>query len=175
VGQTLEIVNGDGEIVWVDRVFKTGHKPVYELKTRAGYRLRLTAEHRVLTANRGDVPACELTVDDEVILKGPEFGTDFLPESFGELLGAALGDGCMTRSATQDFLFVSLGGEEQAVAERLRDGLDEAKRWLSDGDGRGTRASTVTETATGLRVGTSVSTVLAKIEEFAVLDEGSTG
>src|SRR5262249_41627841 len=39
--------------------FITGFKPVYRLTTKAGYSLKLTGDHRVLTKNRGDVPACE--------------------------------------------------------------------------------------------------------------------
>ena len=41
----------------IDPVFLTGRKPVYRLRTRAGYEVKLTADHRVLTVNRGDVPA----------------------------------------------------------------------------------------------------------------------
>ena len=45
-----------------------GVKPVYRLRTKAGYEVKLTADHRFLTANRGDVPACELTKDDLIVL-----------------------------------------------------------------------------------------------------------
>jgi len=176
VGQSAEIVNGQGQNVWVDRIFPTGRKPVYDLRTRAGYRVRLTADHRVWTDNRGDVPAADLTVDDIVQLERPGFGNDFVPDAFGELIGAALGDGCVSRGANdQEFLFVTLSEQEALVAERLRDGIDQCKAWLATGDSRGLRESTVTQTATGLRVGTSVQTVLAKMRKYAVLDAGSTG
>ena len=172
VDQPTEIVNGDGQRVFIDGAFKTGHKPVYELKTRSGYRLRLTADHRVMTL-RGDVPACELTQDDRVILQQPGFGNDFVPEAFGELLGAALGDGCLTHGRDQDFLFVTLGETEAATAERLRAGIDQCKAWLGEGDLRGQRETNVTTTATGLRVGTSVDAILTKLRHFAVLDQGA--
>ena len=77
----------------VDRIFRTGHKPVFELETRSGYRVRLTEDHQVLTADRGDVAANELTPDDRLVLRQPEFGDDSVPEAFGELVGATLGDG----------------------------------------------------------------------------------
>jgi ribonucleoside-diphosphate reductase alpha chain len=173
VGTTVEVVNGDGQAAPVERVFRTGHKPVFELKTRAGFTLRLTADHLVKTANRGDVPACELTVDDEVLLTGAGFGDEFLPLPTAELLGAALGDGCVTRQPGQDFLFVTLGAEERDFAEELRGHIDHTKAWLSTGDRRGLRPSAVTETATGLRVGTSVAPVVEKLGAFAVLDRGS--
>ncbi len=173
VGKTAEVINAKGERVFVDRIFKTGHKPVYELTTQSGYRLRLTADHRVLTANRGDVPACELTLDDVVMLQGPGFGDAFVPPAMGELIGAAVGDGCLTHQPEQDFVFISLGQAEQAVAQRLAGNIAECKQWLGDGDGRGLRASGVTTTATGLRVGTSVRALVGQFAQYAVLDAGS--
>jgi len=173
VGKTAEIVGGDGRRAFVDRVFKTGHKPVYELKTRSGYRVRLTADHPVYTLNRGDVPAAGLSVDDVVQLRGSGFGSDFVPPAFGELLGAALGDGCVSRGESQEFLFIALGREEGEVARRLHENLAECKRWLDSGDGRALRSTDVIETATGLRVGTSVGTIVDKLDEYGVLDAGA--
>ncbi|TVQ30418.1 MAG: vitamin B12-dependent ribonucleotide reductase, partial [Phycisphaeraceae bacterium] len=175
VGQSATIINGDGNAVFIDRIFKTGVKPVYELKTRAGYRVRLTADHRVKTANRGDVPACELTVDDVLLLEKSGFGDEFLPEAFGELLGAAVGDGCITRGERQDHLFITLGEHEREVARRLHENLNECKRWLNEGDGRGVRETEIVETQTGLRISTSVRPLLDRMRKYAVLDAGSGG
>ena len=36
----------------VDRIFPTGTKPVFELRTRSGYRVRITADHKVATDAR---------------------------------------------------------------------------------------------------------------------------
>src|SRR5258708_7376067 len=55
VGQARGIKSFDGKIHWVENIFPTGRKEVYTLKTRSGYELKLTADHRVLTANRGYV------------------------------------------------------------------------------------------------------------------------
>ena len=50
--------------------------------------LKLTADHRVLTANRGDVPACELTPDDVVLLGRPRLRRrEALDPRVGEFLG----------------------------------------------------------------------------------------
>ncbi|WP_146579025.1 LAGLIDADG family homing endonuclease [Neorhodopirellula pilleata] len=174
VGKTAEIINGNGKIVSIDRIFKTGTKPVYKLVTRSGYSLKLTADHQVHTENRGDVPACELTRDDIIRLEKVGFGDDFVPSAFGELLGAALGDGCITTGANdQDFLFVSLGSHERSIAARLQEGVSSIKQWLAIEDGRSNRPSTITETSTGIRVGTSVSAILEKLKQYAVLDAGS--
>ena len=173
VGDAAEVIDGEGKPAFVDRIFKTGHKPVFELKTRGGFRLKLTADHKVQTANRGDVPAVELTVDDHVMLERSGFGDAFVPEAFGELLGAAVGDGCITHQPSQDFLFVTLGDSEPQVAERLRANIDHCKQWLGGDDARGLRPTTVRQTATGLRVGTSVRPVLDELARYAVLDERS--
>jgi ribonucleoside-diphosphate reductase alpha chain len=173
VGKTVEVINGRGEKALVERVFKTGHKPVYLLRTASGYTLRLTGDHKVQTANRGDVPACELTRDDFVELRGAGFGDDFVPDQFGEVLGAAVGDGCITRGEAQDHLFITLGDGERELARHLHENLEHCKGWLSTGDGRGTRTAGVVETATGVRVGTSVRTVPDRLSAYAVLDAGS--
>jgi ribonucleoside-diphosphate reductase alpha chain len=173
VGQSAEIINGNGQAVFVDKIFKTGHKDVYQLKTRAGYTLKLTADHKVKTANRGDVPACELTVDDFVTLERPGFGDQFVPEAFGELLGAAVGDGCLTSNGQQEMLFITLGENEANLAAHLHANLTECKNWLNTGDRRGLRDTDVVTTSTGLRVGTSVEALVSQFRSYAVLSCGS--
>ncbi|MBI2547349.1 MAG: vitamin B12-dependent ribonucleotide reductase [Candidatus Aenigmarchaeota archaeon] len=77
--------------------FVTGEKPVYKLVTESGYELKLTADHKVFTVNRGFVPAMELTKDDYVLL--PVNCVDKIDEldgnekRFYQLLGIILGDG----------------------------------------------------------------------------------
>ena len=174
VGEKVEVINGYGRRATVERVFKTGTKPVYELKTKAGLRLRLTADHRVLTANRGDVPAAELSFDDILVLERPGFGTESVSREVAELIGIALGDGCVTRGANdQAFLFVTLGHAEADLAERMRRNLEKAKGDLAT-DGRALRPTAITTTPTSLRVGTSVRPVLDALAKYAVLDGGAT-
>ena len=48
--------------------FKTGIKPIYTLTTKCGYELKLTADHKVFTINRGFVEAMNLIQDDYVLL-----------------------------------------------------------------------------------------------------------
>jgi ribonucleoside-diphosphate reductase alpha chain len=172
VGEKVEIINGYGRKTTVERVFKTGTKPVFELKTSAGYRLKLTADHRVLTANRGDVPAAELSVDDVLVLERPGFGTGSESRDLAELAGAALGDGCITGGRNQRFLFIAVGKSEPALADHLRACLERAKE-AGRTDGRSTRRTTIQETPTSLRVTTSVRPILEAVERLAVLDGGA--
>ena len=172
VGEKPEVINGHGGRSRTTRVIKTGHKPVFELKTACGYRLKLTADHRVMTANRGDVAAAELTKDDMVVLERTGFGNESVSSGMARLIGAALGDGCVTVGEDQDHLFVTVGKTEGDIAELLRTDLESVKREFAT-DGRSVRATTITETPTSLRVGTSVARVLMAVQEFAVLDQGS--
>ncbi|MGH7716873.1 MAG: vitamin B12-dependent ribonucleotide reductase, partial [Vulcanimicrobiaceae bacterium] len=55
VGRSAFVIGSDGKPHFVSRIFPTGSKRVYRLRTRAGYELRLTADHKILTEERGDV------------------------------------------------------------------------------------------------------------------------
>ena len=172
VGEQPEIINGHGRKSKTTKVWKTGHKPIFEIKTAAGYRLQLTADHRVLTANRGDVPAAELALDDFVVLERPGFGAESISMELAELIGAALGDGCITSGNDQDFLFLTVSHAEKDLAERLRTNLDHLKNELAV-DGRSTRPTTTQTTPTSLRVGTSVQPVLDALRDFVVLNQSA--
>ena len=172
VGERPEVVNGHGGRSLSSRVVMTGHKPVFELKTASGYRLRLTADHRVMTANRGDVPAIELTKDDTVVLERTGFGSERVSAPLARLIGAALGDGCITLGESQDRLFVTLGKEEGEVAERLRSDLESVKAEFAT-DGRSVRTTAVLTTPTSLRVGTSVRGVLDAMRRYASLEDSA--
>jgi ribonucleoside-diphosphate reductase alpha chain len=56
------------EIHITEGSFPTGTREVYELRTVGGYRLKLTADHKVWTRRRGWIAAEELTSGDEVRL-----------------------------------------------------------------------------------------------------------
>jgi ribonucleoside-diphosphate reductase alpha chain len=56
------------EIHTTEGAFPTGTKDVFELRTECGYSLKLTADHKVWTRNRGWVEARLLTTSDEIKL-----------------------------------------------------------------------------------------------------------
>ncbi len=84
------VVGSDGKPHPTGPSFITGFKPVYRLRTRSGYTLKLTADHRVWTKNRGDVPASDLRRDDVLILGRPRFGGRKLDERLARLLGSRI-------------------------------------------------------------------------------------
>ncbi len=62
------ITNTDGKAVHtIDGAYPTGQKPVFQLRTHAGYGLKLTADHKLFT-RRGWVEAQHLQAHDEIRL-----------------------------------------------------------------------------------------------------------
>jgi len=84
-------------------VYKTGEKDVYDLQTREGFSLRLTADHRVMTDN-GWVEAQNLDEGDTVHIQNRKggFGKNGSAKE-GRVLGWLVGDGHLKH------------GEERAV------------------------------------------------------------
>jgi hypothetical protein len=98
--------------------FKTGTKEVFRLTTDEGYSLRLTADHRVMTA-RGWVAAQDLKPSDRVHItnQGGAFGTKG-DENLGMLAGWLTGDGCVLENGTPRFYFY---GEKRGLSARMKD------------------------------------------------------
>ena len=98
IGKESEIITNTGIIqeAPIAGSFKTGTRPVYKLTTKNGYELKLTADHKVLTVNRGFVQACELTKDDYMLLPGHKVAQieEIEDKTFYQMLGVYLGDGC---------------------------------------------------------------------------------
>ncbi len=120
VNKKCELLVNTGFIqeVSINGSFETGRKPVYKLTTKSGYELKLTADHKVFTVNRGFVPAFDLTKDDSVLLPGQEVadlnkegnsidkdnlscGTDSrsIDKTFYQMVGVYLGDGCGSKNS----------------------------------------------------------------------------
>jgi len=98
VNKKTKIITNAGLILEreINGSFSTGVKPVYSLKTKSGYELKLTADHKVFTINRGFVKAMNLTKDDLVLLPFEPVSEikDIDDKEFYQLLGIYLGDGC---------------------------------------------------------------------------------
>ena len=164
LGETPRVVGLDGALHRTTRVIETGTKPVYRFRTRAGYEVKLTADHRVWTENRGDVPAAELLKDDVVRLVPGRFGTEALAADRAEYVGLMLGDGCVSGGIAT----LTVNKEtEWAVAERAAE--------VVSGFERGTHLAgvNVTERQTAAAVATGAASVRSFLAEYAVLDTGS--
>jgi ribonucleoside-diphosphate reductase alpha chain len=178
----FEVVGKDGKLHPVKPAFQTGVKPVYRLRTRAGYELNLTADHKVLTANRGDVPVHDLTKDDLLVLGGSIHdranpvsassltGAAHLDERLTEILGLMVGDGCLM--GEQEAALLTLAPEEAAVARRVQENLAAYKSEFA-ADGRAARPNNINQPQGTLRIGTSARCVVDELKRFAELNEGS--
>jgi ribonucleoside-diphosphate reductase alpha chain len=161
----VDIVAQDGELAPVTEVFRTGVKPVYRLRTRSGYTLKVTGDHPITTANRGDVPAGELRPGDELCLVPGRFGAERLFTSMAELTGMLLGDGC--KAGEQGQLVLTMGAHEADILAEYVDYLNSVKPDRKIGG--------VTRSPTGVRVATSAREITEVVDRYAVLDQGSTG
>ena len=120
------------EIHVVDGSFPTGEKPVFELVTESGYRLKLTADHKVWTKGRGWVEARHLTRDDECKLMNSPAAVERVGEPSDErlfhLVGFLLSD-------------ANGGGSSLDLARCGLEGgdVEEYGRYVGDHWGRGAR------------------------------------
>jgi ribonucleoside-diphosphate reductase alpha chain len=178
VGQSAAIIGADGQPHHVDRIFPTGIKPVFRLRTRAGYEVRITADHKVWTEDRGDVAVKDLKAGDRLRLLSPGFGRRALGEQLALGVGVAVGDGCLVRSThpygIQETVILTMAAREGGVLHSIADAVNEEK-YLRRAVGAVGRPDgvNVTVTHSGSRLSFSSQPVVELFKEFAVLDEGS--
>ena len=178
-GKQANVYGADGQPHFVTSIFPTGTKPVYRLRTHAGFELRLTADHKVLTANRGDVPASELREGDTLTLQGAGFGRRSLTERLALAVGLAVGDGCLSRSETtgnlQEIITLVMAAEEAGVLEKVAGEVNEQKLALkaTGSVGRNDAVSVSVRFADVSRLSFSSQPVVSLFKEYAVLDQGS--
>lgn len=104
VHNPLMVWNLDGvlhPIVWAG---STGRKEVFRIKTKAGYELKATGDHKVLTADNSWKPISELHSQDRLVLGKVGFGNFKVDREIALMLGWLVGDGCLTKDA-QDVIF----------------------------------------------------------------------
>lgn len=169
VGKNPEVVGLDGDLHRASRVVQTGTKPVYRMRTKAGFDLKLTGDHKVWTENSGDVPASDLKEEDRVSLIPPRFGNESITRDQALYAGMMLGDGCV--SGDMAVLTMSPENEEQVI-ERAVDAVNMFTREKKGGH-VGTTAVQVTESDTSLRLSTGARSVREFLSSYTVLDEGS--
>jgi ribonucleoside-diphosphate reductase alpha chain len=177
VGKAAFVYGSDGRPHFVSRIFKTGTKPVFNLRTKAGYRLRVTADHQILTANRGDVAAKDLQPGDRAQLVGAGFGPNSVDPAIATALGLAVGDGCLTDTRTtlpNGQIVIVMSREEPEVLEPVASGITRVKQRLSTRGGRGRSASRVNVAINGIsRLSIGSAPIVQEIRSYTVLDQGS--
>ncbi len=174
VGKATFAIGSDGQAHLVTKIFPTGTKDVYRLRTASGYTLDLTADHRVFTENRGDVAAKDLRSDDVLVLAPSRFGSESVDENVAFAIGLAVGDGCIAEGIApgQRYLTFAMSAQEDVVLDDVAVTINAHKQLAPTGHGR--RLATVRHPkAGGSRFVTGTATVLEEFEQYAVLDAGS--
>src|SRR5882724_11936395 len=179
VGKTARVIGSDGEPHLVTRIFPTGHKPVFDLRTRLGYQVRITGDHKVLTVGRGDVAVADLTVGNRLILRGAGFGRRSLATDLALGVGVAVADGYLTQSVVrghaQESLVLTTDAGESPVLAVVADAVHAGRAALQAVGGLGRQAGSgvITRTAATARLMLSEAAAVAVFREFAILDEGA--
>lgn len=177
VNKSCGVKSFDNELHWVENIFPTGIKPVYELTTKNGYKIKLTADHKIFTLNRGDVPSYELMKDDVIKLIPGSFGTETTgSKDIAQLIGLMLGDGCITNlneynieGNRRQVAFLTMGKDEKPVVEWANNLINNLRPEFSEHNKKGS----VTETSTTLRTAVGSPKIVEILEQFAVLNKGS--
>ena len=180
VGQSARVIGADGLPHFVDKIFPTGHKPVFNLRTRAGFEVRITGNHQVLTTERGDVAVEDLRLGEHLHLEGAGFGRRALNETLALAIGVAVGDGCLSRQVLpnreQEYVILTMSAAESPILDKIAVELNHQKTILRAAGlaGHPGAAAVVPQTASGTsRLSVGSACVVDLFKEFAVLGEGS--
>ncbi|WP_411798741.1 LAGLIDADG family homing endonuclease [Halonotius sp. F2-221B] len=123
----------DASVKEASSVYKTGEKDVYELTTEEGYELRLTADHRVMTAD-GWVEAQYLSAGDAVHIQNRKgsFGQHGSAAE-GRVFGWLVGDGHLKTGEERAVL--NFYDEDAEISASLAEDVNEVVREpLGNGD-----------------------------------------
>ncbi len=177
VGTSANIIGADGQPHPVDQIFPTGTKPVFELKTKAGYRVRITEDHLVAT-QRGDVAVKDLKADDRIFLNAPGFGADALSTEFAEAIGLAVGDGHLSHETIgareQSYITLTMHRNEAPVLQAVANEMNAQKQMLRAVGMSGRPDNVhVAFSSTGSRLSFGSKVVVDRFLKYAVLDEGA--
>ena len=117
------VIGSDGDYHPVTWAGKTGEKEVYLVKTKAGYEVKATADHKFLTET-GWKPVGQLTQEDRLVLqKEGQFGKTHLEKEMALMLGWLVGDGLMTKDV-QDVIFYFGKNEKMELLPLFKSYLD---------------------------------------------------
>ena len=161
MSKEVDVVAGDGALASIRGSFKTGTKDVYLLKTKSGYTLKVTADHKIRSLNRGDVAASDLTKDDVVQLVSSPFGRAYISRELAQLVGLAAGNGCISADG---YLSFSMAHGTEPILEEVAAFMNSVKP---------NRPVHVTHQGETPRLVTTADEVVNEAARWAVLDQGS--
>lgn len=164
----FKVLGSDGFYHWINPAWLTGTKKVYLLKTKAGYSIKVTENHKVTTIN-GDIEAGRLTPADKIVLSSFDFGNETLDQRIAEFIGLALGDGYRSDNA----IAITLSSEEREVAEYINSNLNSYKLEQIEAPSRSKRRTTVNQPQKTLRITAGSYLILDIADKYTILNQGS--
>ncbi len=121
------VMGSDGDYHPVRWAGKTGEKEVYLVKTRAGYEVKATADHKFLTED-GWKQVNALGGNDRLVLqKEGKFGKEHIDREMAMMLGWLCGDGHISRGM-QDVIFYFGTDEKEEMLPIFKGYLDAKNR-----------------------------------------------
>ena len=169
VGKAAFVIGGDGKPHFVNHIFPTGTKPVYRLRTKAGYELSSRPIIRCGPRIAATFAALELQTGDRIALGGSGFGRVSLDQRIAFGIGAALGDGCighLARAGLHD------ARRRDAGLAYVADGIN-MQSWLRQWP-QPSPATVTLPLRNGFANLTSDRQIVELFSRYAVLDAGST-
>lgn len=113
--QTTLLINGKQTPTTEEGFFFTGVKPIFEIETKHGYKLKATADHKIMT-DLGWTEVQNLTPKDKIRLNcAPTVIPDINDDGFklGYLLGQIYGNGYFNKSEERAYLQVWIKNDEK--------------------------------------------------------------
>ncbi|MFH1393730.1 MAG: ribonucleotide reductase N-terminal alpha domain-containing protein [Candidatus Micrarchaeota archaeon] len=109
------VLGKDGEYHPLTWAGQTGEKDVYLVKTNAGYEVKATEDHKMLTEN-GWKEVKELDAKDKLVLqKAGNFGKSHVDKEMAMALGWVIGDGHMTKNVDDVIFYFGKNEKEELL------------------------------------------------------------
>lgn len=161
---TEPIVYGlDNKLHQTSCVFYTGIKPIYEITTKAGYKIKVTSDHKIVTTN-GDIEAKKLSENDKIVLGKIIFGRKHLNVDIAEMIGLMVGDGCIVG---RDSLLTMNKYEERKIVEKVARTIDKFP------GGTNCKPAIVRDTISSVMVKTGKKSIHQLLSRYAILNQKS--
>ena len=125
--------NSKRKIQHASNVFMTGVKPVIKLKTKEGFKIRLTSDHLVYSDERGWVKAGDLNIGEKIRImnNGGAFGDEGNLEE-GRVLGWLVGDGHINKGPGNKRAVLSFYNTDRPLAPQFAEYVNKIVRKSSN-------------------------------------------
>jgi len=172
VEEKPEIVTLEGNKK-ASKVWQTGTRVVYKLTTKAGYSVKVTADHKINVVGKDYIEAKDIKPGDRIPLLGSGFGSIELDQSLAMAVGYAVGDGCISHKITRgNSALTWVGGDDdKAVLEQIAQVIN--YNFISVDGRQYTMPVHVHQSTPGWKVVTSRPDMVDTVSKYSVLDRGS--